>query len=158
MVVPLPCRLGDNYITQKGIKKFKHVSWFKWSHGTEYTYFYENPGKWETSYFENYVNPEYDCTCEIKDTLLEDRFLKDRGYPLKGRGYAAGYKMIDGELYVELILTDKYLAHIYVQCNKNGEYVDNGKLYVPPSWDTEEKQKSILLAKYNNIIVLCTKL
>ena len=65
--------------------------------------------------------------------------------------------MIDNELYVELILSDKYLAHIYVQCNKTGEYIENGKIYIPPSWDTEEKQKSILLAQYNNIIVSCIK-
>jgi hypothetical protein len=157
MIIPIPCKLGDNFITKEGLKILKHVTWFKWSHGMEYTYFYENTGKWETSYFENYVNPEYDCACEIKDILLEDRFLKDRGYPLKGRGYAAGYEIIDGELYVELILTDKYFAHIYVQCNKNGEYVENGKIYVPPSWDTEEKQKSILLAQYNNTFVSCIK-
>lgn len=157
MIIPIPCKLGDNFITKEGLKTLKHVTWFKWSYGTEYTYFYENYRKWETSYFENLMNPTYDYSCEIKDILLKDDFLKDRGYPLKGKGYAVGYNMIDDELYVELILTDKYLAHIYVQCNEIGEYVENGKIYLPPSWDTEEKQKSILLAQYNDTFVSCIK-
>ena len=157
MLIPIPCRLGDSYITEEGVKLLKHISWFKWSYGMEYTYFYkdENCGKWETSYFESFINPTYELFCEIKDVLLQDDFLKNRGYPLKGRGYAVGYEIIGGELYVELILSDKYLAHIYVQCNDTGEYMENGKIYVPPSWDTEEKQKSILPAQYKDLTVSC---
>lgn len=155
MNIPIPCELGDSIITQKGLKTLYGVTWFKWSDGMEYTYFYEEKKKWISSYFEVIKNPVYDYRCVINDILLKDGFLKDKGYPLKGRGYVSGYKLVNNELYAELILTDKYLAHIYVQCDKCGEYVTNGKIFVPPSWDTEQKQKSILLAQYNDICVSC---
>lgn len=90
---------------------------------------------------------------EIDDTLLQDGFLKEKGFPIKGRGYVSGFSYVDGEMTVDVILTDKYFAHIYIVCAENGHYKENGKVYVPPSWDTEEKMYSIILEKYKNIRV-----
>lgn len=152
MIIPLPCKLGENYITEKGIQRLTAVNWFKWSRGMEYTYFFQelNKNVWSTNHFEAFIEPNFDISCEINDSLIQNGFLKGKGFPIKGRGYAYGYKLISDELFVELILTDKYLAHIYVQCNENGDYVEGGRVIVPPSWDTEEKQKSIILSQYSN--------
>ena len=155
MNIPIPCALGDSVITRNGLRTLQGVTWFKWFDGMEFTYFYESTSKWNAGDFEVARRPAYDYKCFISDILLKDDSLKDRGYPLKGKGYAYGYKFVDGDLYVELILSDRYLAHVYVQCNECGDYLENGKVLVPPTWDTEEKQKSILLARYRDISVSC---
>lgn len=158
MKLIVPCKLGDERKTLEGIKQFIGVTWFKWSDGMEFTYFYRNSEKWGTAYFETEKSPEYDMSYDICDNLLQDDFLKDKGYPVKGRGYIYGLKMINNELYAELLLTDKYFAHIYVQCDEQGIFREQGKIYVPPSWDTEEKKRSILLSKYSKLDVLNIRL
>lgn len=94
---------------------------------------------------------------EIDDSLLCDGFLKEKGFPIKGRGYVNGLSLIDDKLFAEIILTDKYLAHIYVEFNKNGKYEEGGSVVVPPSWDTIEKQYSIIFKEHRNIKISPSK-
>lgn len=157
MNVKVPCKLGSNIVTEKGFKKLTSIFWYRWSDGIEVTYFFANDKKWESSDFICEKEPTYKLGYEIDDDLLVDDFLSDKGYPLKGRGYICGLRMVDKKLFAELILTDKYLAHIYVECDEHGRYVKNGSVYVPPSWDTLEKQYSIILKKHSNIQVNCIR-
>ena len=88
----------------------------------------------------------------IPDSLLVDGPIKEHGYPLKGRGYAFGLDYLDGNTYIDLIMTSDYWAHIRVQCDENLEYVSDGMIIFPPSWDTEEKQESAVLKTYRSVL------
>ena len=158
MNVKTPCSLGETFITPKGIQTLSAVTWFSWTNGVEFTYFYKIKDKWHSNYFVTERNPTYDTRYMISDKLIRDGFLKEKGYPIKGRGYVYGLKTIEDKLYVNLILTDMYYAHIYVPCNIEGKFHSHGPIIVPPSWDTEEKRKSILLSKYNHLEVVCLRL
>ena len=151
MRVPVPYLLGE--YAQKEKKHFVGVSWFPWSSGMEFTYFFRPEGKWKTSDIIVEKEPEYRLGYEIDDALLQDGFLKEKGFPIKGRGYVSGFSYVDGEITADVILKDKYFSHIYIACTENGHYKENGKVYVPPSWDTEERMYSIILEKYKNICV-----
>lgn len=155
MNILLPCEFRENVITSKGLKTLIGATWFKWVDGMEFTYFYQSDSKWGNDDFEVVKNAKHKPYYEINDSLIKDGFLKDKGYPIKGRGYICGLRIINDKLYAHIILTDKYLAHIYVECNKNGMYKELGSVFVPPSWDTEEKQKSIILEKYKGIESRC---
>lgn len=155
MKIPLPCEFGESYITAKGIRTLDGVSWFKWFDGMEFTYFFENNKKWLSCDFFTKKLPDYKFCYEVCDTLLADDFLKIKGFPIKGRGFLSGLKTINKKIFAELILTDSYYAHIYAQCDRHGNYIDNGVIFVPPSWDTEQKKYSIILKQYNNVKVDC---
>lgn len=155
MRIPIPCKLGDSIMTKKGLKILCGVSWFQWTDGIEFTYFYENSEKRGNKYFEYQKNPEYETSILINDSLLQNELLIKKSYPIKGRGYLYGLQKINGNLFAEIILTNVYFSHIYVQCNEDCAYVDGGEVLVPPSWDTKEKQYSIILKKYSNIKVSC---
>ncbi len=145
MNIPIPCEFGNYAECNNRQLLFCGVSWFKWTEGMEYTYFFSTSDKWHT--FDFYTT--FDCVqpfeFTIPDKLLIDDFIKNKGYPLKGRGYANGVDYLDGKTYIDFIMTDKYLSHIKVQCDKNGEYIPNGNIIFPPSWDTEEKKERAIL-------------
>ena len=84
----------------------------------------------------------------IPDNLLTDDFIKYKGYPLKGRGYASGVYYSDGKTYIDFLMTDKYFAHIKVQCDENGLFVPGGDIIFPTGWNTDEKKEQVLLKSY----------
>lgn len=145
MNIPIPCEFG-NYVECKNRQlPLVGVSWFKWSEGMEYTYFFSTSDKWHTVDFYttfDYVQP---FSFTIPDKLLIDDFIKYKEYPLKGRGYANGIYYKNGKTYIDFIMTDRYLAHIKVQCDGEGKYIPNGDIIFPTAWDTEEKQEKVIL-------------
>ena len=153
--IPLPCDFGEMLITNDGLRMLVGVSWFTWTDRVTFSYFFSAKDKWSAGSFIDEDNPTYKLQYQIDNTLLLDGFLKDKGYPIKGRGYLSGLSYKNNQIYAELILTDQYFAHIYVQCNNNGAYVPGGDVIVPPSWDTEEKRNSIILKQYAGINVSC---
>ena len=155
MEIKAPCKLGEFVDFGEEKRKFSSLIWFQWSDGLEYTYFFDSKGKWTSCTFFCEKNVEYPTQYHIDDSLLINEFLKSKDFPIKGRGFVSGLRAIDDKLYVEIILTDKYLAHIYAECNESGQYIENGTILVPPSWDTREKQYSIIFNKYDNIQVKC---
>ena len=155
MKIPLPCDFGELLIIKNGIRILQGVSWYKWTDCTKYTYFFSNNNKWGTSEFLDVDDPAFRLCYQVDDALLIDGFLKDKGYPIRGRGYLCGMNYVDGQLYGELLLTDMYYQHIRARCTKAGEYMPEGELLVPPSWDTEEKQRSIILKQCGDIDVRC---
>lgn len=130
MEIPLPCKLGDVAECEGRVLPLKGVSWFKWTEGMEYTYFFKKNSKWNDTDFYTTFEYKQPCFFEIPDSLLRDTFIKEHGYPLKGRGYADGVKYIDGKTYIDFIITSSYFAHVKVQCDKNAEYVNGGGLYI----------------------------
>lgn len=158
MRVPVPNALGTTAEKNNGSYRLTGVTWFFWSTGTEYTYFYETGKKWSTADIEVVKNPDFSFVHEIDDFLLQDGFLKEKGYPIKGRGYVNGLSVINGKLAADIILTDKYLAHVYAECDETGRYIEDGTVYVPPNWDAEEKRLSIILSLHRNIPVVCRKM
>lgn len=144
MKIPLPCKLGDVAECNGRELPLKGVSWFKWTKGMEYTYFFETGNKWERSDFYTTFEYKQPYFFEISDSLLKDTFIKEHGYPLAGSGYVYGLNYIDGKTYIEFIITTSYFAHIKVQCNKNAEYVNGGNIIFPVAWSEEKKEKAIL--------------
>ena len=148
MKIPLPCNFGE-VANCNGLKlPLCGVSWFKWSAGMEYTYYFSFPDYWHDTRFYTTFETKQPCKFIISDELLFDKRIKEHGYPLKGRGHAFGVKYIERKTYIEFIMTSNYMTHIKVQCNDKGQYVPNGDIIFPPSWDTEEKQEKVILKSY----------
>ena len=84
---------------------------------------------------------------EISNHLLFDGFLKEKGFPVKGRGYATGLCFVNNKLYLDLILSDFSNRHLKIECDRNGNYIENGDIIFPPSADTSEKKEQFLLKR-----------
>ena len=148
MRIPLPCRFGGSADCEGMDLPLSGVSWFRWSWGMEYTYFFSIGDKWHGTRFYSTLDTGQPFGIDIPDSLLSDKPIKEHGYPLKGTGYAYGVYHKDGMTYIDFIMTSSYFAHIRVQCNEKCEYVQNGDIIFPPSWDTEEKRNDAVLRAY----------
>lgn len=144
MIIPLPCRFGEIAECNGKELPLKGVTWFKWAEGMEYTYFFEKNNKWDDTDF--YTTFEYNpvCSFQIPDSFLRDTFIREHGYPLKGRGFAYGVKFVNGKTYIEFIVTSKYHCHISVECDEKGKYIPDGDILFPIGWDTEKREDAIL--------------
>lgn len=112
----------------------------------DYTYFFceEENNKWEYSdFYCSNSNEQPECI-DVLDVLFVDEFIKSRGYPLKGRRCAYGVHLINNRLYVDLLLTDNYFAHVYCECNKDFSYKANGDIIFPTGWTTEKRNRALL--------------
>lgn len=145
MEIPIPCKFGENAQCEKKCLPFTGVTWFKWSRGIEYTYFFSTNNKWHETDFYTTFQKEQPCCFEIADRLLDDTYIKERGYPLKGRGYAYGVFYKNSKTYIDFIITSNYLEHIKVQCDEKGIYIPGGDIIFPTGWDTEEKKERAIL-------------
>lgn len=146
--IPLPCKFGEMADCNGKRLPLIGVSWFRWSKGMEYTYFFLEKDKWHDTNFYSTFCDKQPYFFEIPDSLLKDTFIKERGYPLKGKGYANGLRYKNGKTYIEFIMTSNYLAHIKVQCDEKGAFVPDGDIIFPTGWDTEEKKEKVLLKSY----------
>lgn len=145
MDIPIPCRFGEKALCNEKELFLSGVSWFKWSRGTEYTYFFSVNDKWHSTDFYTTFESDAENYIKLPDSLLEDGFIKEKGFPLKGKGYATGISFKDEKLYIEFIMTSNYLAHIKVQCDSSCRYIPNGDIIFPTSWDTDEKRDKAVL-------------
>lgn len=151
MKIPLPCKFGD-IADCNGVKlPLKAVSWFRWSRGMEYTYFFSKNNKFHNTDFYTTFQSNQQYYMEIPDTLLNDIAIKEHGYPLRGKGHAVGIHYQDSKTYMEFLITSNYYEHIKVQCNINGMYVPGGDIIFPTSWDTEEKKEKAILKSFKLI-------
>ena len=148
MRVPMPCRFGESADCEGTVLPLSGVSWFRWSWGMEYTYYFSTGGKWHGTKFYSTCETEQPFEIDIPDSLLSDRPIREHGYPLKGTGYAYGVHYKDGKTYIDFIMTSNYWAHIKVQCNDDWNYEQNGDIIFPPSWDTEEKREGAVLKAF----------
>ncbi len=148
MRIPLPCRFGGSADCEGMTLPLSGVSWFKWSWGMEYTYFFSIGDKWHGTRFYSTLDTAQPFGIDIPDPLLIDKPIKEHGFPLKGTGYAWGVNYLDGKTYIDFVMTSSYQAHIRVQCDEKWEYVPNGDIIFPPSWDTEEKRGGAVLKGY----------
>ena len=151
MKIPIPCNFGEKAYCNGRKLPFEGVSWFKWSRGVEYTYFFATNDYWNSTDFYTTFKCESKNQIEIPDFLLKDGFVKDKGFPLKGRGYAYGVCYVDGKTYIDFIMTSNYLAHIKAQCDTTGAYIPNGDIIFPASWDTDEKRENAMLKSFKII-------
>ena len=151
MKIPIPCNFGEKAYCNGRELPFKGVSWFKWSRGVEYTYFFTTNDCWNSTDFYTTFQCESKNQIEIPDFLLEDDFIKDKGFPLKGRGYANGVYYADGKTYIDFLMTSNYFAHIKAQCDTTGAYIPNGDIIFPTSWDTDEKREKAMLKSFKFI-------
>ena len=150
MRIPLPCKFGDSAKCNGKLRPLKGVSWFQWPKGMEYTYFFSKNDFWhDTDFYTTFDVRQMPCEFCIPDSLLIDRPVKEHGYPLKGRGHAFGIHYENGQTYMDFIMTSFFFAHIRVQCDGDGKYVKGGNILFPPSWDTEEKRKAVILKSYS---------
>lgn len=145
MQVPLPTNFGEKAICNNRVLPFKGVSWFKWSSGMEYTYFFTVNDSWHSVDFYTTFDRAQKHNIEIPNKLLEDGSVKDKGFPLRGKGFVNGIYYIDGRLYVDFMITSNYYEHIKVQCDKHCKYVPSGDIIFPTSWDTEDKKQRAIL-------------
>lgn len=148
MNIPIPCKFGERADCNNKQLPLIGVDWFNWSWGGwEYTYFFSVSDKWHTVDFYNTFEKKQPFEFVIPDNLLSDTSIKDRGYPLKGRGFAGGIRYQNGKTYMDFIITSNYFEHIRVECDQNGMYVPNGDIIFPTGWDTEEKKERAVLKK-----------
>lgn len=152
MRIPMPCRFGEKADCNGKALLFKGVSWFKWSWGMDYTYFFAIDDKWHETKMYTSRNQDAPFEINIPDSLLIDKPIKEHGYPLKGSGYAHGVYYADEKMYIDFIMTSSYFAHIRAQCNEKFYYVPNGDIIFPPSWDTAEKKEGAILKSYSPIL------
>ena len=152
MKVPIPCSFGESAECEGKVLPFVGVSWFKWSSGMEYTYTFLTGHECNKYTFYYSSGDEHSKYITIPDKLLIDGPLKEKEFPFRGRGYAYGIDYINGKMYIDFILTDNYFSHIEAECDERFEYIPNGNIIFPPSWDTEEKKEKALLKsiKFNN--------
>lgn len=150
MKIPLPCNFGGTADCKGQKLKLKGVSWFRWSEGMEYTYFFSRDNYWHDTDFYTTFLLEQLYNFYIPDGLLIEKRIKEHGYPLKGSGRACGVYYLNDKTYIDFIMTSNYLAHIRVQCDETGNYVPNGDIIFPTSWD-EEKQERAILKSYKFI-------
>lgn len=140
MKVPIPCKFGDYAECNHKKLQFVGVDCFKWSRGIEYTYFF---GTGTVDFYTTFSNIQPVALC-IPDKLFVDGFIKEKGYPLKGKGYANGIRYKAGILYIDFLMTGNYFEHIKVQCDKNWEYIPNGDIIFPPCWSIEKQENAVL--------------
>ncbi len=145
MNIPMPCEFGSCAECNNRQLPLFGVSWFKWSKGMEYTYFFDTGNKWAPADFYTTFDNAQPFSFNIPDKLLMDGFVKEKGYPLKGRGFANGIYYKNEKIYINFIMTDMYYAHIKVQCDDKGNYVPNGNVIFPAAWDTDEKRERAIL-------------
>lgn len=148
MRIPLPCKFGEKADCEGRVLPLSGVSWFRWSWGMEYTYFFSVGDKWHGTMFYSTLDTEQPFELDLPDSLLIDKPVKEHGYPLKGTGYADGVYYRDGKAYIDFLMTSNYQAHIRVQCDEKWECVPNGDIIFPPSWDTDEKRGGAILKAY----------
>lgn len=143
MNIPIPCEFGDYAECNSKQLPFGGVSWFIWSRGIEYTYFFSISDKWhQTEFYTTFKSRQPFEFC-IPDEFLVNDFIKSKGYPLKGRGCANGVYYINKKTYIDFIMTDMYLSHIKVQCDIHGNYIPNGDIIFPTGWSEEKKERVI---------------
>lgn len=147
MVIPMPCKFGESADCKGIVRPLSGVSWFKWSWGMEYTYFFETGNKWRITDFYCTRETEQSFEMDIPDSLLVDKPAKEHGFPLRGTGYACGVDYKDGKTYIDFIMTSIYLSHVKTQCDENWKYERNGYIILPPSWDTEEKKNRVVMKR-----------
>ena len=132
LIIPMP--LDD----------IKHVTWFRWSRGLEFTYI-KNNGK-IVSFLEKDLKST-EKRLEIRDESIKDRPFKEIGYPLRGTGFVSGFSFRNGKIYADIIVTSRYFGHIMVEVLSDGQY-DNGEILFPPQVDTDEKKKTWATSSY----------
>ena len=158
MRIPLPCNFGDSAKCNGKLLLLKGVSWFQWTKGMEYTYFFSQNDFWhDTDFYTTFDVRQMPCEFCIPDGLLIDRPVKEHGYPLKGRGHAFGIHYENGQTYMDFIMTSFFFTHIRVQCDGDGKYVKGGNILFPPSWDTEEKRKAADVAGLRKSVIMKMK-
>lgn len=145
MKIPLPCKLGQISECDGRMLPLIGATWFKWSSwGMEYTYFFRTPDFWHDTTFYSVFNAQQPYKFIIPDSLLEDKPIKEHGYPLKARGRANGISYIDGKIFMKFTLSSHYFSVVKVQCDDKGGYLPGGEIIFPFNWDTEEKRQRIL--------------
>lgn len=147
MKIPLPCNFGEQAECNGRLLPLNGVSWFIWESGVEYYYFFKKNDVWHPTEFYSTFETDQPLSVEISDHLLSDGFLKEKGFPVKGRGYATGLFFANNKLYIDLILSDFSNRHLKVECDRDGNYVENGDIVFPPSADTIEKKERFLLKR-----------
>lgn len=148
MKIPLPCKFGKTAFCDGKKLPLKGVSWYVWRSEIEFTYYFSTNDFWHDTKFYSTSEPDQVKVFEINDSMLEDKIIKNHGYPLKGRGYVCGVFYKNGKTYVDFIITSNYYEHIRVECDKNGKYIMCGDIIFPPSWDTIEKKNRAVLKTY----------
>lgn len=152
MRVPIPYSFGEygEIPTRKKTLRFCGVSWFKWSTGLEYTYFFKTENKW--SEYDFYVSSgnRYSNFIEIDDRFLLEKSFREHGYPFVGSGYLTGVMWIDDTIYADIMITSAYNAHVKVECLGDGQYKRGGRILFPPtpSFETVEKREKFLRKEY----------
>ena len=81
MKIPIPCEFGNYAECNNRQLPFSGVSWFKWTEGMEYTYFFDTNDKWDPvdfyTTFDN-VQPLYLIKSSINLNILKLKTKKGR--------------------------------------------------------------------------------
>lgn len=141
MIVPIPCKFGEIALCEERELPFYGVDWFKWSSGMEYTYFFETGDPWVEASF--YVSdgaglPEH---IEVDDVLTTSFELKEKGFPIRGKGYVCGISYENGKRYAHVLSETFYQSHHYVECDEKGYYIPGGDIIFQCNWGQDQIDK-----------------
>ena len=60
MRIPLPCRFGESALCNGRFLPLVGATWFRWTKGMEYTYFFKLNDKWhDTDFYSSFQNKQY---------------------------------------------------------------------------------------------------
>ena len=151
--IKMPCDFGETCELSK--EPLASVTWFIWvMFGGEYTYAFTESKKFSVVNLiskTDYEAKEYPIKYEIEEEYLNDGPLEMLGLPIKGTGYVMGLSKKGDSLYLDVLYTSQYNAHIQIEVNEKLKYV-GGMVFVPPTW-SDKKIRGVLTKEYKNIDV-----
>lgn len=146
MKIPIPCKFGEKALCDGKMLVFKGVSWYKWSSGMEYTYYFEAGDSWAPIPFYISKGEGFTEYIEVDDQLTSSFDLKGKNFPFRGRGYVDGISHINGKNYACIVSETFYWSHHKVECDEYGYYIQGGKILFQRNWNENQKD-GILLKK-----------
>ena len=144
MKIPIPCKFGEKALCNGKRLVFKGVSWYKWSSGMEYTYYFETGNRWNPTSFYVSKGENFSEYNEVDDQLTSVFDFKEKNFPFRGKGYVDGICLINGQRYDCVVSETFYWSHHKVQCDERGFYIQDGNILFQRNWNENQKDGILL--------------
>ena len=144
MKIPIPCKFGEKALCNGKRLVFKGVSWYKWSSGMEYTYYFETGNRWNPTSFYVSKGENFSEYNEVDDQLTSVFDFKEKNFPFRGKGYVDGICLINGQRYACVVSETFYWSHHKVQCDERGFYIQDGNILFQRNWNENQKDGILL--------------
>ena len=144
MIIQIPCKFVEKALCNGKRLVFKGVSWYKWSSGMEYTYYFETGSRWNPTSFYVSKGENFSEYIEVDDQLTSVFDFKEKNFPFRGKGYVDGICLINGQRYACVVSETFYWSHHKVQCDERGFYIQDGNILFQRNWNENQKDGILL--------------